>query len=69
MTVAGAAAIAGAARLAIKQTSRVVVVVVVVVVKYSIIELRIHAAIKLPLWCFQLPHIGCAEPTRDTLVW
>ena len=45
LTVAAASAIAGAARLAIKQTSRVVVfVVVVVVVEYSIIELRIHVA-------------------------
>ena len=37
-----AAAITGAAPLAIKRTSRVVVVVVE---KYSIIELRIHVAI------------------------
>ena len=45
LTVVAAAIIAGAARLAIKQMSRVVVVVVVVIGEYSIIEIRIHVAI------------------------
>ena len=53
MTVVAAAAIAGPAWLAIKQTSRVVVVVVVEVVvvvvgEYLIIELRIRVAILKP---------------------
>ena len=45
MTVVAAAAIAGAAQLAIKWTLRVVVVVVVVLGEYLIIELRILVAI------------------------
>ena len=45
MVTVAAAAIAGAAWLAIKWISRVVVVVVVVVGEYLIIELRIHVAI------------------------
>ena len=43
VTVAAAAAIAGAAWLAIKRTSRVIVVVLVVG-EYPIIELRIRVA-------------------------
>ena len=45
LTVVAPDAIAGAAQLAIKRTSRVVVVVVVVDGEYSIIELRIRVAI------------------------
>ena len=43
LTVVAATVIAGAAQLAIKQTSRVGVVVVVVG-EYPILELRIHVA-------------------------
>ena len=49
LTVVAAAAIAGAAQLAIKWTSSIVVVVVVVG-EYSIIELRIHVAIVVDLY-------------------
>ena len=45
MVTVAAVAIAGAARLTIKQTSKVVVVVVVVVGEYPIIELHIRVAI------------------------
>ena len=47
MVTVVAAAIVGAARLAIKWTSRVVVVVG----EYLIIELRIHVAITMPTSC------------------
>ena len=49
MVTVAAAAIAGAARLAIKQTLRVVVVVVVG--EYPIIELDIRVAIVLAIGC------------------
>ena len=51
LTVVAAAAIAGAARLAIKWMLRVGVVVIVG--KYSIIELRIHLATIGPLMLSQ----------------
>ena len=47
MVTVAAAAIAGAAQLAIKRTRRVVVVVVVVVGEYPIIELHTCVAMRL----------------------